>query len=130
EHPERTIPLFDGLRRGQARIVVLMGHLRRFSPGETIVRRGEPGDEMYVILKGTTDVFSGGEGGGERVGEHRRGDIFGEMAVVRHGERSADVRARDEVEVLAMDRRFLDRIQSRYPRIAARVFLNLTRILS
>ncbi len=33
-------------------------------------------------------------------------------------------------EVLAVNDRFLRRIQNRYPRIASRVFLNLTRILS
>mgnify|MGYP003694199499 CR=1 FL=1 len=54
----------------------------------------------------------------------------GEMALVRQDERSADVVAKDDVEVLAVDERFLQRIQRRYPRIAARVFLNLTRILS
>ena len=34
------------------------------------------------------------------------------------------------VDVLALDERFLRRIQNRYPRIASKVFLNLTRILS
>jgi CRP-like cAMP-binding protein len=56
--------------------------------------------------------------------------VFGEMALVRHIERSADVVAADSVEVLAVDERFIRRLQSRYPRIAAKVFLNLTRILS
>jgi len=32
--------------------------------------------------------------------------------------------------VLVVDRRFLERLQRRYPRIAATVFLNLTRMLS
>jgi len=41
EQPARTIPLFAGLRPAQARIVVLMGELRRFAPGETVIRRGE-----------------------------------------------------------------------------------------
>ena len=36
----------------------------------------------------------------------------------------------DPVEVLAVDQRFLERLQRRYPRIASRVFLNLTRIVS
>ena len=35
-----------------------------------------------------------------------------------------------DVEVLAVDQRFLDRVQRRYPRIASKVFLNLTRLLS
>ena len=52
------------------------------------------------------------------------------MALVRQDVRSADVVASGPVEVLALSERFLSRIQKRYPRIAAKVFLNLTRILS
>jgi CRP-like cAMP-binding protein len=52
------------------------------------------------------------------------------MGLIRHLERSADVVAAEPVEVLAVDERFLDRIQHRYPRIASKVFLNLTRIVS
>src|SRR5205823_364046 len=36
QQPARTIPLFAGLRPAQARIVVLMGELRRFAPGEMV----------------------------------------------------------------------------------------------
>jgi hypothetical protein len=35
-----------------------------------------------------------------------------------------------DVEVLAVDQRFLQRVQRRYPRIASKVFLNLTGVLS
>jgi len=37
---------------------------------------------------------------------------------------------RDELEVMSMDERFLARLQSRYPRIASKIFLNVSRILS
>ncbi len=128
--PGRTIPLLSGLRPAQARIVILMGELRRFSSRETIVRRGEQGDEMYVIIQGKTEVWAGLGDQRQKVAELRRGDVFGEMGLVRHDERTADVIAANDVEVLALDRRFLERIQLRYPRIASKVFLNLTRILS
>ena len=130
DDPARTIPLFSGLRPAQARIVVLMGEMKRFAPGEMIVRTGERGDEMFVIIQGRTEVWAGTGRERRQVAEHRRGDVFGEMALVRHDQRSADVVAADTVEVLAVDERFLDRIQRRYPRIASKVFLNLTRILS
>ena len=126
----RTIPLLAGLRPAQARIVVLMGELRNYPPGAPIVRAGEEGNEMFVILSGATDVYVRHGFQRRQVAEFRRGDVFGEMALVRNEERSADVEARDAVEVLAVDERFLQRIQRRYPRIAAKVFLNLTRILS
>jgi hypothetical protein len=130
EDPTRTIGLFAGLRPAEARIVVLMGELQRFGPGETIVRRGDPGDAMYVIINGKTEVWAGSDSDRRRIRVMGRGDVFGEMALVRHGERSADVVAASAVEALALDERFLARIQRRYPRIASKVFLNLTRILS
>jgi predicted RND superfamily exporter protein len=128
--PARTIPLFAGLRPAQARIVVLMGEMRRFASGDTIVRRGDQGREMFVIIRGVTEVWAGSDHDRKLLAQHQRGDVFGEMALVRHNERSADVVAASDVELLAVDERFLERIQRRYPRIASKVFLNLTRILS
>src|SRR6266446_1777895 len=130
DDPARTIPLFAGLRPSQARIVVLMGELRHFAPGATIVRRGEIGEEMYVMIGGKTEVFVGEGAGRQRINELERGDVFGEMGLVRHAERTADVVAAGDVDVLALDEHFLRRIKSRYPRIASQVFLNLTRLLS
>jgi uncharacterized protein len=131
EDPARTIPLFAGLRPSQARVVTLMGDLKHFKPGEAIVRRGERGDEMYVIIQGLADVWIGDGRDRRRIAEMKRGDVFGEMGLVRGGnERSADVVAASDVEALAVDERFLQRIQRRYPRIASRVLLNLSRILS
>ncbi len=130
QDPARTIPLFKGLSAAQARIVVLMGELRRFAPGETITRQGDLGKEMFVIIRGAVEVWASNNGTRKWLAEHRRGDVFGEMALVRHNERTADVVASSDVEVLAVDERFLARIQRRYPRIASKVFLNLTRILS
>src|SRR5213593_3199565 len=130
DDPATTIPLFADLRPAQARIVVLMGELKHFLPGEAIVRTGERGDEMYVIIEGTTEVLAGDGSGRQRINQLRRGDVFGEMGLVRRAERTADVVAAGAVDVLALDERFLRRIQNRYPRIASKVFLNLTRILS
>jgi predicted RND superfamily exporter protein len=130
QDPTRTIPLLAGLRPAQARIVVLMGELRHFPPHAMIVKSGELGTAMYVIVNGDTEVWVGNGAGRRKVAELRRGDVFGEMALVRQDERSADVVAKQDVEALAVDERFLERIQRRYPRIAAVVFLNLTRILS
>ncbi len=130
EDPARTIPLFAGLRPSQARVVVLMGDMLRFRPGETIVQQGDPGDAMYVVLNGDAEVLLNSNGSRRPVANLHRGDVFGEMALVRHNERTADVVATSDVEVLAVDERFLQRIQRRYPRIASRVFLNLTSILS
>jgi hypothetical protein len=126
--PEKQIPLFAGLRPFQAKIVVLMGRLADAAPGDPITRRGELKSELYVLLSGRADVHHGaGEPVIRTVG---RGDVIGEMAVVRDRPRSADVVAVQPTEYLVLDRGVLDRLQRRHPRIAAAVFRNLSRILS
>jgi CRP-like cAMP-binding protein len=59
-----------------------------------------------------------------------RGDVFGEMGLIRHHKRMADVIATQKVEVLAVNERFLQRIKRRYPRIATEIFSNISKILS
>jgi CRP-like cAMP-binding protein len=59
-----------------------------------------------------------------------RGEVIGEMGLVRQRPRSADVVVAEPTEYLVLDRGFLERLQRRHPRTAATVFLNLTRILS
>jgi predicted RND superfamily exporter protein len=130
EDPARTIPLFAGLRPSQARVVVLMGEAKKFRAGEVVVHTGDPAEEMYVILDGAMEVWAGPDQGRRKVAMLKRGDVFGEMGFVRHSQRTADVVAATDVEVLAVNQRFLERVQRRYPRIASKVFLNLTRILS
>ena len=130
EDPARTIPMFAGLRPAQARVVVLMGEIKHFDQGAPIIRTGEISDEMYVIISGAVDVCAGTGPEGRRIAHHKRGDVFGEMGLVRRHKRTADVVAAEPVELLAVNERFLQRIQFRNPRIASKVFLNLTRIIS
>jgi len=128
--PQKTIPLFDGLRPSQAKIVTLMGELKKFSKGQHVIRTGERGDEMYLLLSGAADVIINPTTQAKRVRTLQRGDVLGEMALIGDHVRTADVVATDDVEVLAVNDRFLNRMQQRYPRIGAKIFLNLAKILS
>ena len=131
EDPHKTIGLFEGLRPSQAKIVTLMGELRTFPRGQPIIRQGEVGNEMYVLVKGTADVFiNSASAQPQYVRRLKRGDVFGEMGLIRHHERTADVIATEDVEVIAVNERFLSHMQQRYPRIGAKIFLNIAKILS
>lgn len=128
--PHKTIPLFAGLRPFQAKIVTLMGELKTFPQGQPIIRHGEQGNEMYVLINGEADVFIPAANGTRKVNTLERGAVFGEMGLIRHHERTADVIATEDVEVLAVNERFLTRVKRRYPRIAMELFFNLAKILS
>jgi hypothetical protein len=122
------IPLFEGLRPFQAKIVVLTGRLASAEPGDAITRKGEVKSELYVLLNGAADVRDSSRG--TSIGTLGRGDVIGEMGLVRDLPRSADVLAIETTEYLVLDGTFLTRLRRQYPRIAATVFLNLTKILS
>jgi hypothetical protein len=128
--PHKAIPLFEGLRPMQAKIVTLMGELKAFKKSEFILRQGQMGEEMYVLLQGAADIYIQAHGRSRRIAGLERGDVFGEMGLVRHHERTADVVATEDVEVLAVNERFLSRVKRRYPRIGAQIFFNLAKILS
>ena len=128
--PQKTIPLFAGLRPVQAKIVTLMGEFRAFAKDEFIVRQGEVGREMFVLISGRADARLNIDGTSKLLRTMGRGDVIGEMALIRQNQRTADVIAVDDAEAIVVDERFLQRMQKRYPRIGARIFLNIAKILS
>jgi CRP/FNR family transcriptional regulator, cyclic AMP receptor protein len=82
-----------------------------YENGQTIVRQGDPGDGMFVILAGEVEVVRLGPGGETPLTTLKAGDLFGEMALFAKEPRSATVRAKGEARVLSVDRRaFMKRV--------------------
>src|SRR5207244_4618922 len=56
----RRIPLFEHLDYKELLELVELSRTRRFEKGETIVREGEPGEEMFTIVSGRVQVTKAG----------------------------------------------------------------------
>ncbi len=126
----RHAPLFQGLSRWEARKVVLLGGLREYAPGEFVVRKGESGAEMYMVVSGRLRVFDSLPGGGERpLTVLGPGAIFGEIALLTKDVRSASVVAEEPAALLRLDAEALERIRKRFPYTAAKLFRNIARML-
>jgi CRP-like cAMP-binding protein len=91
----KTMPLFAGVVEHDLRNIIRIGQIRSFEPGESIVERGEPGDALYIVLRGKAVVDVGG-----RHHDLQPGDFFGEMALVAGKKRMATVKAEDRVDTL------------------------------
>ena len=59
-----------------------------------------------------------------------KGELFGEMALLGEGVRTATVHAETDVELLRIDYKALERVRRRNPRTSAKISLNIARILS
>ncbi|MCP4399892.1 MAG: MMPL family transporter [bacterium] len=124
-------PLFANLRSWQIKKVVLLGKMEHKAQGETIIRQGEPGNSMYMLLEGQVHVIVGDvETNQQRlVADYGPGDVFGEIALVNPGPRTADILARHDVVYLEIDWDGMERLRRLYPRIASHLYRNLARIL-
>jgi hypothetical protein len=129
EAPERAIPLFRGLSKTQARIVALMTELVSRSAGERLITAGEKAKDVYVVIEGVLQANVEQDGRTIELRRLVRGDVLGEVGLVR-GERSANVDCITPARLLCLEEKGLARLQRRYPRIAIRIYRNLSEILA
>ncbi len=101
-----------------------------FVPGQNIIREGEEGKFVYVIVAGSADIFiadaSGQELFLEKIGP---GGLFGEMSMLSGKPRMVGVRAIDQVRTLALDRNEFHDVLMKHPHAAIDVLTVVSRRL-
>ncbi len=64
----------------------------RFSKNETLVKSGDIGDSLYIIIEGSADIIiTSKDGSDERISTVKEGDVIGEISVVCDIPRTASV---------------------------------------
>jgi CRP/FNR family transcriptional regulator, cyclic AMP receptor protein len=94
------------------------GALRRYEPGDHLLRQGEEGGFLIVLISGRVKVLAGDRQGSELLLSLRgTGDLVGEMAAGRNAVRTATVQALDvcvgRVLMRSEFERFLDERDAR-----------------
>ncbi len=130
DEPQRSMPLFAGLGKRQARIAALMTNIRSFPAGHRLLRRGDTHEELYAVIDGKLAVSVTTPDGVVSLGTLGRGDVVGEVALF-HGRRVADVDAITDVRLLEFTQRDLqEQLCRRYPRIGAQFYRNLSAVIA
>jgi CRP-like cAMP-binding protein len=121
------------LTESEAKLIVSIGQIVSCRAGDPIVSTGEEGREMFLILDGGFQVLEEGS-----IGPHGEpstvtilvpGEIFGEAAFLLSGRRCTTVVATTNSTILVLNAKALDREMINEPRLAAKVFRNLARII-
>ncbi len=135
--PGLEIPLFQGLSRTEMHSILMAGTLKQVTAGQVLFQKGDPSDTMYAVISGrfeiidyeTRDNPTVTHGIQKHINYAGKGDILGELGLLRSAPRSATVVATDAGELLPVNWNVIRRLQWLYPPTALKFFNNLLTIL-
>jgi CRP/FNR family cyclic AMP-dependent transcriptional regulator len=102
------IDLFTGLSEEMLEQVARLCRPASYPAGQTIVERGTPPDNFYLIRAGTVKIMTAPEDGAENFANAATiilgtGQSFGEMGLIDQGPRSATVKADTDADLLMIN---------------------------
>ncbi len=115
----RNVPVLAGL--SDELLERLAGEVEEVQvrAGDWILREGETADSLFIVRSGRVEVID--EGPPEAlIRVLRRGDVLGELALLREGTRSASARARRDTELLELGRAPFEALIQEAPELRAR----------
>jgi hypothetical protein len=100
-----------------ARLEIVGAYRRRvYGEPELIVRQGDPGSSMFVILSGRVSVLlNQPDGPPKKMAELNAGDSFGEMALMLGEGRNASVQALSQVILAEIPKEALQPVLQNHP---------------
>jgi len=109
------IPLFRGVSNSFLMEVSLHMRPQVCVPDETIFKEGDAGNEMFFVIRGKLNVFSG-----EKIlSDLKDGDFFGEIALfTENKKRTATVKSITYCDLYRLDREHFNEVLNKYPEIA------------
>ena len=123
----KQVPLFATLTLDQLEAVHQITREVTYLSGETIMREGDPGGELYLLLEGTVKAWKNhGTPRASCLNTISAISYFGEMAILDDNPRSATVIAEGNAHLLSLDGRSLKELVHQMPEIAFEIFRELT----
>jgi CRP-like cAMP-binding protein len=123
-------PLFGNLDESELLGLGACARRRTYRKGEYIFHQGDAGDAMFVLTEGSVKVIFASEEGDEMIlATLRPPEIFGELALVDGGPRSASIKTLEPTTVLALSRAALLDLMSREPAVTDVVLRTFGRLV-
>jgi CRP-like cAMP-binding protein len=115
----RQHPVFGALGGGQVAQLASLAALRSTPRGTVIFAKDDPGTALFAVRAGVVKITTPSADGREvMISVVYEGDIFGEIALLDGGPRTADAVAMTDCELMAIDRRDFLALVHNEPRIA------------
>jgi CRP-like cAMP-binding protein len=103
-------------------VLVERAALRRYGPGEVVVRKGDASLAMFVVEGGSLAVEVPRDSGGvAEVAQLAAGECFGEMGLLTGEARSATVRAKTLCDLVVIDHDAFHDVLAAHPEVVERM---------
>jgi CPA1 family monovalent cation:H+ antiporter len=112
-----TVPLFAGLDETELAAIAAAASEVEATEGQTLATEGDFGHALYVIESGTAEVSANGTA----LRTLGPGDVFGEIAVIASGRRTASVVATSPMHLIALFKRDVWALERDSPDITERL---------
>lgn len=109
----RQIPLFARFGRREIQRIGMLADEVDLPEGRVLMREGEPGEELFVLVRGAAEV----QRGDRSVTIHRAGEFFGEIALLDGGPRTATVVLTEDSRLLVIGRRDFHSMMDEFPEV-------------
>jgi len=121
----KSIPLFSGLAGGELERIARLLDEVDVPAGKVLMRQGELGAEMFIVVSGRFTI----ERDGRTIAERGPGDSLGEMALLSEGPRTATVTAAEPGRLFVVGHRQFHSLMDLSPAIRLHVLDVLARRL-
>ena len=122
----KSSPLFFELFDEEIDEIIQECNVLSIEAGESIIKEGDEGDEIFLILNGGADVMKGDI----CLAHLKKGDLFGEMILLDERTRSADIVSNTYTDVLILSYDVIFGYFQKKPKIFSILILNLCRLLA
>jgi MFS superfamily sulfate permease-like transporter len=131
EIPLESLDLFAHFNESERVAILRRLERREFKAGETVAREGEPGTELFIIVRGSATGHVRTTTGGEaRLMSFAPGTIAGELAVLDEEARSATIIADEPLACLVLSHDSFVAMMREEPVVAVKLLANLGREIS
>jgi CRP/FNR family transcriptional regulator, cyclic AMP receptor protein len=136
----KAIPVLHDLEEEELKKFFAVTHRLQVPTGTAVIREGEAGDAMYILVEGAVEIskslvmkmgredFQGRDKILTKLSSTDHA-VFGEVALFEQGKRTATVTALNDCALLEINRDDFLRLAEENPRIGYKITRNITQIL-
>lgn len=127
-----SIAFFHGLSDNDMRIIPEYLNLVRFNALEYVFKEGDPYGSAYFLLNGSVQILKHFESQSKQqvLAEITKPQMFGELALVSKGNRSASILTLEPIEAVEISSANFERIITKYPVLAVEIMRRIANVIS